>query len=193
MLKQPARRPKRYTMKRPLLTLTLFLIYLCGASGQDSFIRQRLTQFSVRNGMSYNTVVDFEQDSSGNIWFATADGLDRFNGTDFTIYRHRHNDKNSLKSNNVHDLFIDSKERLWVCTSSGLSYYREETDDFQRISIKDAVTVECVMEVADNKYLAATRHATFLYDLDTDSSKEIKLEGKSLTYYSICKDGDRII
>lgn len=68
------------------------------------------------------TVVDFEQDSSGNIWFATADGLDRFNGTDFTIYRHRHNDKNSLKSNNVHDLFIDSKERLWVCTSSGLSY-----------------------------------------------------------------------
>lgn len=193
MLKQPARRPKRYTMKRPLLTLTLFLICLCGASGQDSFIRQRLTHFSVRNGMSYNTVVDFAQDSSGNIWFATADGLDRFNGTDFTIYRHRHNDKNSLKSNNIHDLFIDSKERLWVCTSSGLSYYREETDDFQRISIKDAVTVECVMEVADNKYLAATRHATFLYDLDTDSSKEIKLEGKSLTYYSICKDGDRII
>ena len=48
--------------------------------------------------MSYNTVVDFEQDSSGNIWFATADGLDRFNGTDFTIYRHRHNDKNSLKT-----------------------------------------------------------------------------------------------
>lgn len=104
--------------------MTLFLIYLCGASGHDSFIRQRLTHFSVRNGMSYNTVVDFEQDSSGNIWFATADGLDRFNGTDFTIYRHRHNDKNSLKSNNVHDLFIDSKERLWVCTSSGLSYYR---------------------------------------------------------------------
>lgn len=92
MLKQPARRLKRYTMKRPLLTLTLFLICLCGASGQDSFIRQRLTHFSVRNGMSYNTVVDFEQDSSGNIWFATADGLDRFNGTDFTIYRHRHNE-----------------------------------------------------------------------------------------------------
>lgn len=59
MLKQPARRPKRYTMKRPLLILTLFLICLCGASGQDSFIRQRLTHFSVRNGMSYNTVVDF--------------------------------------------------------------------------------------------------------------------------------------
>lgn len=57
MLKQPARRPKRYTMKRPLLTLTLFLIYLCEASGQDSFIRQRLTQFSVRNGMSYNIIL----------------------------------------------------------------------------------------------------------------------------------------
>lgn len=193
MLKQSARRPKRYIMNRSLLTLTLFLLSLCEASGQDSFIRQRLTQFSVRNGMSYNAVVDIQQDSSGNIWFATADGLDRFNGTAFTIYRHRHNDKNSLQSNNVHDLFIDSKERLWVCNSSGLSYYREETDDFQRISIKDAVTVECVMEVADNKYLAATRHATFLYDLDTDTSKEIKLEGKSLTYYSICKDGDRII
>lgn len=67
MLKQSARRPKRYIMNRSLLTLTLFLLSLCEASGQDSFIRQRLTQFSVRNGMSYNAVVDIQQDSSGNI------------------------------------------------------------------------------------------------------------------------------
>lgn len=193
MNKQAAKRPKYHIMNRPLLTLTLFALSVYGASGQDSLIHQRLTQFSVKNGMSYNAVVDIQQDSSGTIWFATADGLDRFNGSDFTIYRHRHNDKNSLQSNNIHDLFIDSKERLWVCNSSGLSYYREETDDFHRISIRDAVTVECVMEVADNKYLAATRHATYLYDLEADTSKEIRLEGKALTYFSLCKDGDKII
>lgn len=61
-------------MNRPLLTLTLFLTSICGAYGQDSFIHQRLTQLSVRNGMSYNTVntvADFEQDSSGGTWIGT--------------------------------------------------------------------------------------------------------------------------
>ena len=173
-----------HIMKRILSIITIFLTAVFLTCGKESYIYQRLTRFSVKSGMSYNTVVDIQQDTSGTIWFATADGLNRFNGNDFTIYRHRHNDKSSIQSNNVHDLYIDSQKRLWVSTASGASYYQAETDNFKRLLIKDAVTVEWIMEASMNKYLISTRNASFLYDLATDTYKEIKLDNHPLTLYS---------
>ena len=182
-----------HNMKRILSIITIFLTAVFLTCGKESYIYQRLTRFSVKSGMSYNTVVDIQQDTSGTIWFATADGLNRFNGNDFTIYRHRHNDKSSIQSNNVHDLYIDSQKRLWVSTASGASYYQAETDNFKRLLIKDAVTVEWIMEASMNKYLISTRNASFLYDLATDTYKEIKLDNHPLTLYSGCRDGDKLI
>ena len=54
-------------MKRILSIITIFLTAVFLTCGKESYIYQRLTRFSVKSGMSYNTVVDIQQDTSGTI------------------------------------------------------------------------------------------------------------------------------
>ena len=55
----------------------------------------------VENGISQPTVTSIYQDEFGIIWIGTKDGLNRYNGTDFHIFRPIENDKNSLYNNNI--------------------------------------------------------------------------------------------
>ncbi len=65
------------------------------------------------------------------MWFATDDGLNKFDGTNFTVYRRKPGDSFSLRSNEILALHEDRAGNLWVGTSGGaLSYYDREKDRF---------------------------------------------------------------
>jgi len=65
------------------------------------------------------------------MWFATEDGLNRFDGNRFTVYRHKANDSTSLPSNDVSCLLEDKAGNLWVGTNGGfLSLYDRKKDAF---------------------------------------------------------------
>ncbi len=91
----------------------------------------RFTSVSVRNGLSSNIINDIQKDRYGYMWFATEDGLNRFDGKDFTVYRHKKGDSTSLGSNEITCLFEDNKGILWIGTSGGsLARYIREKDCF---------------------------------------------------------------
>ncbi|MFW5892153.1 MAG: two-component regulator propeller domain-containing protein [Bacteroidota bacterium] len=87
---------------------------------------------TIDNGLPHNTINDILRDRNGFLWFATNDGLARYDGYDFTIYRHIRENKNSLTNNKVYTLFEDSKGTLWIGTSSGLNKYNSDLDNFTR-------------------------------------------------------------
>src|SRR6478609_2964965 len=61
------------------------------------------------------------QDSKGFLWVGTSDGLNRFDGYEFKIYRNIENDTTSLVKNTVQSIFEDSNGTLWISTiNSGL-------------------------------------------------------------------------
>jgi len=65
------------------------------------------------------------------MWFATDDGLNKFDGTNFTVYRHVPGDSASLRANEVLALHEDARGNLWVATSGGgLSLYDRKKDRF---------------------------------------------------------------
>lgn len=65
------------------------------------------------------------------MWFATEDGLNRFDGYEFTVYRPNPNEAGSLSATTVYALLRDSKDRLWVGTfGGGLDRYQPKSDDF---------------------------------------------------------------
>src|SRR5438477_10947747 len=72
----------------------------------------------IDDGLSQGMVNCIVQDHYGFIWFATKDGLDRYDGYHFVIYRHDPSDPNSIADNYVETVFEDSKGRLWVGTRS---------------------------------------------------------------------------
>ncbi len=86
---------------------------------------------SLNEGLSSNTVHAILKDRYGLMWFATDDGLNKFDGTNFTIYRNDPRNKNSLQANEITALHEDRSGRLWIGTNGGsLSLYNRENNSF---------------------------------------------------------------
>ena len=63
------------------------------------------------------------QDKKGFMWFGTRNGLNRFDGTTFKIFRNDINDPQSIGSNSILSLYEDDSEHLWIGTYKGLYIY----------------------------------------------------------------------
>ncbi len=88
------------------------------------------SQLSSVDGLSSNSVISINQDKQGYLWIATEDGLNRFDGKKFHIYRHDKNKQHSISDNVIRKIFIDSDNTLWIGTQHGLSRYNRELDNF---------------------------------------------------------------
>lgn len=83
------------------------------------------------DGLSQSSVFSIAQDSSGFMWFGTRDGLNRYNGHDFRIFRSDSNGLGPLGSD-VRTLLYDTfRGGLWVGTTDGLSFYSPIADRFE--------------------------------------------------------------
>ena len=98
------------------IILSLFFVLLHSvlsyAYNQFSFVK-----YQVENGLSHNTVWYTIQDHQGFMWFGTSDGLNRFDGKNFKIFRHIPKDSTSLGNNIVRTIFEDERQNLWVGTN----------------------------------------------------------------------------
>lgn len=70
------------------------------------------------------------EDQTGYVWIGTQDGLNRFDGSGFKVFRHNPDDQNSLSSSFINDLLRDSKDRLWVATNAGINLYNDTLQQF---------------------------------------------------------------
>ncbi len=97
--------------------------------------RIKFEYLTVDDGLSQGTIEDILQDRQGMMWFATRDGLDRYDGQKFTVFRNNSNDTNSLASNWVLSLVIDPEGKLWIGSSGGLNVYDPRLDKITRIPV----------------------------------------------------------
>ena len=94
--------------------------------GQDL----RFEQISVEQGLSQSTVFCILQDSQGFLWFGTEDGLNKFDGYSFTVFKHDPEDPNSLSANWIQTLYEDEDEIIWIGTIDGLEQFDPKTETF---------------------------------------------------------------
>ncbi|MEO8592661.1 MAG: two-component regulator propeller domain-containing protein [Candidatus Solibacter sp.] len=79
----------------------------------------RFAHLTTNDGLSQSTVTEILQDRRGFMWFATRDGLNRYDGNAFVVYKHNPNDPSSLSANFVLDLMEDDQGHLWIATNFG--------------------------------------------------------------------------
>ena len=79
----------------------------------------RFRAIGVDDGLPATGVNAIVRDAAGYIWVGTSDGLARYDGTGFRVWRHQPGDPQSLPGNNVQALHVDAADRLWVATESG--------------------------------------------------------------------------
>lgn len=118
------------------------------------------------DGLSANTVTAILKDRKGLLWFATEDGLNKFDGTGFTVYRHQKKDSTSLKSNDVSALYEDRAGRIWVGTIIGsLHLYDRRKDSFVRITTHHSINSIC--EDGQGKIWVGTTQGLIIIDPQT--------------------------
>ncbi len=108
-------------------------------SQKNEFIKvngkyKRLTfeHLSIENGLSQIAVNAILQDSKGFLWFGTEDGLNRYDGYKFDIFKPITGNNSSINDNFIWDIFEDSQNNLWIGTNSGgLNKYNYGTNSFQ--------------------------------------------------------------
>ncbi|HEX6834295.1 MAG TPA: two-component regulator propeller domain-containing protein [Rudaea sp.] len=93
----------------------------------------RFRNYGIAQGLSQATALAIAQDKTGFLWVGTQDGLDRFDGYGFRVYRRDRNDPWSLSDNNIVAIAPDSDGALWIGThSGGLDRYDPALDRFTR-------------------------------------------------------------
>ncbi|GAA3605552.1 two-component regulator propeller domain-containing protein [Flavivirga amylovorans] len=91
---------------------------------------------NIKDGIAKTGVTNIIQDHYGFIWIGTSGtGLYKFDGIDYTVYKHRLRDTTSLSSSRIECSYLDSKNRLWVGTENGLNLYDRDLDKFKRITL----------------------------------------------------------
>lgn len=103
--------------------------------GQKLFAQEmdiRFSRLSIEEGLSQSSALAFCQDSKGFVWIGTADGLNRYDGNEFKIYRRDLNNlQNSLLNNQVSALLEDRQGYIWVGTGGGLSRFDPRSETFR--------------------------------------------------------------
>jgi len=115
-------RSERVEMKGVFLFifLSIFSFQFSTSLAHDHYAVQH---YSLRDGLNQNTVMAILQDKQGYMWFGTWDGLNRFDGYNFQVYKAMNNGEQARVNNRVVTIYEDAQERLWWSTYDG-HYYR---------------------------------------------------------------------
>ncbi len=172
--------------KKSLIILSLLVMGLQPVMAQSYYF----THYQVENGLSNNAVICSLQDHQGFLWFGTKDGLNRFDGYSFKVFRNDPDDPQSIGSNFIYSLFEDRKGILWVGCDRGLFTYDANTETFRRVE-KTPTQEVMSLQVDDNgNCWFVCRTVLYRYNEKTGAVNTCSVPGNSgVTSICITTDG----
>lgn len=154
------------------ISVLLLLTRFTSAHAQTEKIK--FDHLSVKDGLSHGNVWDIHQDRLGFIWIGTEDGLNRYDGYTFTIFRNEPTDSFSISNNFIHCIAEDAAGNIWLGTQGGLNVYDRATNRFRNFSatknIPDNISSDDVISLtfdADSNLWVGTEHGLNKFDPHT--------------------------
>jgi len=176
-----------------LSVLLLLVVGVTVARGSSYQFRH----YDTNEGLSQNSVMTIVQDSMGFMWFGTHDGLNRFDGNSFKVYR-RSTLQNGLSNGRVGVIWLAPDNELWLGTERGIYIYSPTTDSFRSFNVQTAdgqmVTgqVNVISGYDDQVIISCIGLGIYLYDLQWGVLTHHPLEGYP-TVSSICVDAGKTV
>lgn len=135
----------------------------------------KFSYISIHEGLSQSTVFSIDQDKKGNMWFATYDGVNKYDGYAFTVYQHDTSDPNSIANDIARVIKTDSQGRVWIGTRDGLSCYDERKDRFKNyFHSKDGkhLQINGIAELSPERLLVSTGEGLLVFDIPSGTFSE---------------------
>ncbi len=149
------------------LVLFLFITSLLSVNAQPKNLQFR--HLTRENGLSHSWVHSIFQDKYGFMWFGTDDGLNRYDGYNFRVYRNNFQDQNSISSSIVMAMLEDSKGDLWIGTRQGLNLFDRGKERFIRHHKFLQQEISSIVEDKERNLWIGTTNDLFRLDFKSDS------------------------
>ncbi len=123
-------RGKRVMFVKKILLL-LAIIYFCYSIVYSQSANLKFEHLTVEDGLSGPKVKCIIQDRKGFMWFGTIDGLNKYDGYTFTVYRTDSKDSLTINNTDIRALYEDPSGIIWIATGGGgLNRFDPETEIF---------------------------------------------------------------
>ena len=170
-------------MRYGKIIIILPFIFVLSIFAQHQQIR--FDHISIEQGLSQSTVFSIVQDSTGFMWFATQDGLNRYDGYNCTVYRNDPLDSNSISDIGIRKLYVDQYGNLWIITLSGKLDRFDPVREvfihykFEDISVSTPGNVR-IISIAEEKngklWIGTTKGFLYEYEKEKDRFREFKFK-----------------
>lgn len=169
----------------------VLLVLLSTVLGEGALAQKDIIHFENigrENGLAQSTITGIVEGNDGFMWFGTAEGLHRYDGYEFKIYKHVNRLESSLSNNHITSLFEDEEGYLWVGTYTGeVNRFDKVTQKFERFTILDADSaankypINCIFQNKEGKIM-----------IGLDGGGVVILNPKNRSYKSFNEDNSAL-
>ena len=169
-------------LQKTLLVLFLLSIMLKFSSKAQHI---RFDYFDTRKGLSQNNINSLIVDSTGYVWFGTIEGITRFDGSNYDIFRSTPSIENSLEGNYIEQLSSCPNGNIWVhIQERGINKFDASSNDFRIypdscFSPGDAVHLSSMVSFSDSVLWFTDPNGLYKYNAETNVTTKFEVPFKN--------------
>lgn len=176
-------------------TLRLFFLLIPLSLFSQSKEKQiAFRELTVEYGLSQNSVVSISQDSVGYMWFATQDGLNKYNGKQFTHFQYQFEDVTRSTYSKLGKVYIDGDDDVWITSNSGILHKLDKNSQ-KFVKVSNIENVSAIIQSNSKDHYLGT-FGSGLYRVNNQSQDTIQIlkpEHKHLTVYDFFQYKDKVL
>lgn len=175
-------------LKNYLFVFILILAHFSHAQNQISF-----KQLSIEHGLSQNSAISITQDSIGYLWIATQDGLNKYDGNNFTKYPHNFIDITKPNYSQLGKVYTDRQGNIWsIPINKTVLKFNSTKNSFDTFSnINDATTI--FQDTYNNYFIGTYSEGLYKYTIETDTTVVVLNMDKTGVIYDIKQDENTLL
>ncbi len=174
-----------FLIRKMYLWLICIFLILSGNVVSQNFIFQHI---ETKDGLSHVTVNDIYQDEFGMMWFATRDGLNRYDGNQIKVYHSIPDDTTSLPFRRIHYISGDNNGRLYLRVQASFVVFDMKKEVFHTV-VPNNVSV---VGYGKKRIWLCIKDDLYVYDIKEQKLRFYYSLGKDMRYLSIDEDSNGI-
>jgi signal transduction histidine kinase/ligand-binding sensor domain-containing protein/DNA-binding response OmpR family regulator len=178
----------QYENKKTINCLLVIILFLINSFPLLSFSQSGDAKFihlTTSDGLSQSSVFSILKDYKGFMWFATDEGLNKYDGYKFTVYKHDPENQSSISGNSVNGLLEDSAHNLWIASAGGLDKFDRISESFIHYRNKETgIAIKNIFLDSKQRMWLATTGGFCLFNRQKATFKFYKNDKKNLNSLS---------